>query len=101
MITKPRKGESKIYADAMNVIFQAIKGKRTFQNFGFKVSKIEETETAKNEDRIPMAVYCWIQVLADWVDKECGEMLSGYIPAEKFKKLVNEKIVVRPGYDSS
>ena len=50
---KDKKGEvkdRKIYADAMDVIFNDIKGKRTFQNFGFKAPKVISEDLDTEQD---------------------------------------------------
>ena len=92
--------DAKIYADAMDVIFNSIKGLRTFQNFGFKTKK-----EVLAEDFVPVELSGdpivseanWVQELADWAE-ESGELLSGYIPLEKTKKLVSKKIIVRDNF---
>lgn len=103
LITESTKGDRVIYADALDVIFNAIKGRRVLQPFGFKALKIEEEddETKAGDEANAVAVYTWIQVLSDWVDKETGEMLTGYIPGTGFKDLVTKKIIVRDGFNSS
>ena len=76
---KGKKGEvkdRKIYADAMDVIFNAIKGKRTFQNFGFKAPKIESEDLDRGMEieRIIEEVE-WVQELGDWAHSD-GELFS-------------------------
>ena len=92
-----KKGEVKdrmIYADAMDVIFNAIKGKRTFQNFGFKAPKVEAEDFQKNEiERIVEEVE-WVQKLGDWVSSD-GELFAGHIPSKSMIELVTKKIIVR------
>lgn len=104
-VTTPIKGKKgeiidhKIYADAMDVIFNSIKGLRTFQHFGFKQNK------AKAEDFIPLelngdpivSTAKWIQELADWAEDN-GELLSGYIVKKETEKLVKNKIIVRDNF---
>ena len=102
VITKSKEGESTIYADAMDVIFNAIKRKRTFQNFGFKVGKVDFTEEEISEVMDELLDVCeWNQDATDWVSTETGEMLSGYIAGDGMRELVTKKIVVRTHYNSS
>ena len=84
--------EYNVFVEAMDVIFNAIKGRRTFQPFGFKKPKPEEEEAPQIEEgessieRITKLV--WIQDLADWANEDTGELLSGFIPDETLKKIV-------------
>lgn len=102
VITKTKNGERAIYADAMDVIFNAIRGKRTFQNFGFKVGKVDFTEEEINEVIDELAELAdWDQDTGDWIVQDTGELFSGYSPGDNMRELVGKKIVVRTGYDSS
>ncbi len=89
--------DSMIYADAMDVIFNAIKGTRTFQTFGFKKVKSKEELTGEEEESEVIAEANWIQQLGDWADSE-GNLLSGYIPATFTKRLVEKRLIVRSNY---
>ena len=102
VVSKTKDGERAIYADAMDVIFNVVRGKRTFQNFGFKVGAVDfsKEEIAEVVD-VLLGLADWDQEVADWVVKDTGELLSGYIPGEGMKELVNDKIIVRPMFDSS
>ena len=97
VITKTKTGERGIYADAMDVIFNAIKGKRIFQNFGFKMEKPKENVIDKNDVGEVVALAIWIQELGDWANEDTGELLSDYIPGEGMKDLV-KKIIVRKNF---
>ena len=97
VITKVDK-ERRVFVEAMDVIFNAIKGRRTFQPFGFKKAKEEKEEVVKEERIAEITKLTWIQDLADWADMETGELLSGYIPAESWKHIV-EGIKVSNQYE--
>lgn len=95
--------EKKIYTHALNTIFNAIKGKRTFQPFGFKAVKITEEEieeneiilTEQNEQETPYPqLFMWKQEVADWVNEKTGEMLSGHQLSESLQEIVNNKILL-------
>ena len=95
---KDKKGEvkdRKIYADAMDVIFNDIKGKRTFQNFGFKGIKVvsEDLDIEPEIERIIEEVE-WNQDVGDWI-RDSGELFSGHSPSPSMVELVTKKIVVR------
>ena len=89
-----------IYADAMDVIFNSIKGKRTFQNFGFKAPKVESEDLDRpmEIERIVEELE-WIQELGDWSDSD-GELLSGHVPSKSMIELVTKKIIVRSFFHS-
>ena len=90
VISGKRKGERMIYADAMDVMFNAVMGKRVFQNFGFKAKEAalseeelqKALEEAKEEkEAYAVAEYEWNQEKGDWetstkykVDPETGEV---------------------------
>jgi len=86
----------------MDVIFNCIKGKRTFQNFGFKVGKVDfsSEEVADLVDQLA-GVAEWQQEVTDWVDRETGEVISGYVAGEGMRDLVENKMIVRTGFNSS
>ena len=92
-----KKGEIKdrmIYADAMDIIFNSIKGKRTFQNFGFKAPKVEAEDFQKNEIERIIEEVEWVQELGDWISSG-GELFSGHTPSKSMIELVTKKIIVR------
>lgn len=100
---KDKKGnviDHKIYADAMDVIFNSIKGMRTFQHFGFKQKKkvkAEDFAPLENSRDPVVSTAKWIQELADWAEDN-GELLSGYIIKKETEKLVKNKIIVRDNF---
>ena len=94
-VISKRKDQSVIYADSLDVIFNAMKGRRVLQNFGFKLPNIEENEDVKTTSEMIQAVYEWQSSVNDWVDLQSGECLTGYSPSEKFKDLIENKIWVR------
>lgn len=95
LITKTKKG-SAVFIRPLDVIFQAMRGCRTFQNFGFKHEVIEDgpiSEEAEKlaeeiEEEAVTVVYEWVQELTDWVEEQSGRVLTGYQPTPKFRQLV-------------
>lgn len=110
--TKVISGKSKdkrmIYADALDVIFNAVRGIRTFQSFGFEqidrdiLSEARNTLTAElRQDENIIAVDSFEWALNDWYSATTGEALTNYQPGEGMKDLVEVKTVVRKTWDRS
>jgi len=72
-----------IYIKPMDVIFNAMKGRRVFQPLGVKkrVSEdIEEIQAQEYDIEETQAVFSW--KVNDWVDERTGELLTGYVPTD-------------------
>ena len=97
LITTGPNGKRVIYADALDIIFNAVSGLRTFQNLGFKLSSIQNDDSDQEvtEENI-VDVMKWIPELTDWGSPETGELLTGYVPGEGMKDLVENQIKMRP-----
>lgn len=102
-----------IYADALDVIFNAVKGKRVFQNFGFKGSSEEDSPAEKKTNGYAIREYKYSIERTDWVsrtklevDHETGllseikseEWLTNYRSNSDFKNLVENRIIVRKNF---
>jgi hypothetical protein len=96
LITKAnRSKDGQVFIKPLDVIFQAIRGKRTFQNFGFTAPKEVEKPDEKAmeladeiEEEVIREVYQWKQEHHDWISRQTGKVLTGYVPSPKFRKLV-------------
>jgi Replication protein len=80
-----------IYVKPLDIIFQAIKGLRTYQAFGLKMIT-EDIEELQSEiytyiTKVEHKVWKWLE--SDWVDEETGEVLTKYLPNDDLKKLLN------------
>ena len=102
---------------ALDVIFQAMHGRRVFQTLGFTVAAAPEND--ENADigtsgdtaavkRIGDRLHWeWIQQSHDWVDLASGEVLTGYHPNEQLRQLVErsfpgtQRASDRPGAPST
>lgn len=97
VITDTKEGRV-IFADSLDIIFNAIRGKRTFQAFGFKLPKLDE-ETNVIQHNLVHDRATWIQELADWVtiNYETGEVtgVSGNSPDSRLENFVTKKVVIR------
>lgn len=102
-----------VYADALDQIFNAVRGKRVFQPFGFSAPDAELTaeERAEAEEQAhALAEYTWDRERSDWaidgmaVDQQTGEVvgaaehLTGYQPGDALRDLVENKVVIRAGH---
>jgi len=87
---KSRDGR-KIITSALDVIFQSVVGRRTFQSFGFFLPHETEDEETKHraEQYADEATYEWINDLYNWIDLNTGEALTTYEPSPGFIKLLN------------
>lgn len=101
VLTKTPDGETAIYADAMDIIFNAVSGMRIFQPFGFKAAKeMTEAGTFEINQADVNQVFEWQDEIHDWVDTETGELLTDYTPGDKFRKVVEKGVIIRKGYVS-
>lgn len=74
--------------DRLDVVFQALRGKKTYYPFGglrvvseeVEALQADEFDSLKTEDQI------WVWHQCDWVN-QVGELLTGYEPSEPFRKL--------------
>jgi hypothetical protein len=86
------KDKNKSYVDyvGLNVIFEALKGHRTYSTFGGIKSISEEVENITSKDIENSEKIEWIyqSSLYDWIDENTGELLTGYVPSKSLQKLV-------------
>jgi hypothetical protein len=87
-----------IHLSALDIIFTACKGRRTFQGFGIKLPKKVKAEKpeADSEEAIekPMAdlLYSWNREMSDWVEPTTGEILTGFKPSEAMREVLNRAV---------
>lgn len=94
------KGNRRIYADGLHTMFSALNGVRTMQTFGFKLppEKECEPEASAPASNNVVSVSQWLKDIADWVNHDTGELLSGYIPSDAMKQVV-ESICMSHHYE--
>jgi hypothetical protein len=80
-----------IEVSKLDIIFQAVKGKRVFQPIGLKKTISEDI------DDLEGVIYAdlreesnWIFSTCDWYDTETGEGLTGYEPSQETKMLIEK-----------
>jgi hypothetical protein len=104
-VTVKGKADRVVYADAMNVVFEAMRGMRTLQSFGFRLPKIEQgvidAQGNSELDRVNgagAAVFEYEHSEGNWFDMDTGEVLiPNWAMPESIRRL-SGNIVVRPGY---
>lgn len=78
-----------IHTQSLDVIFNAMRRRRTLQSVGFRLPKIVNTEETKVEHDEVIAILQWHQSVTDWVDMETGETLTNYRPVDAMRELFN------------
>jgi len=103
VISKARSTQNRIFCpEAMDVIFRAIQGRRTFQSFGFLLPKEEMIETVEDSDGVVEAwkeveveiMWSWSQAVHDWTS-DGGEVLTEYEPTVEDKELVQRIVEMK------
>jgi hypothetical protein len=84
---------------ALDTIFKAVRGLRTFQAMGFTLPVADvadedlelntSTESPVSPAGRSIIQWTWGTELTDWIDFETGELLTGYEPSAKMRALVN------------
>jgi hypothetical protein len=82
---------SKIYANALDNIFTALRGKRIFDRFGFNLPK-QQAKKANVNRVIDFEKWEFPANENDWVNPESGECLTGYMQPPELSHLLNECI---------
>jgi hypothetical protein len=82
----------RIHLAALDTMFVALRGVRTFQPCGVikAVSEEIETEIALESGRDEIRFHEWIG--HDWVDRETQQTLSGFIPSEAMQDIPNHLV---------
>lgn len=97
IVTKTEKiGEYSIYVPALDTIFRAMKGMRTFQNFGNIKSVSEEIDELLADDYTDIEPYdfvVWQWERNDWRNMSNGKMLTKYQPSRRMIELVTDGMV--------
>ena len=85
-----------VYADALNIIYKAMAGRRVVQPFGVSAQDVgEDPDKVKQGTGAVMSVWNWEQAVYDWVDVHSGDLLTGYIPCDGMKDLMEKKVIFR------
>ncbi len=88
---KSQKMSRKVYVAALYNIYSAMSGLRLFERFGFN---LPETNSKDNNysvlDNYEELVY--YPQIADWINEDTGETLSGYVPEVELQNLLDERM---------
>lgn len=94
--TKTKDKGFEIYISALNVIYEAMEGLRTFQPFGNIKKQSEDIEELQSElYDMPEEKNVWKWGKVDWASIiEEEKMLSGYKPSDKMILLTTQKMII-------
>lgn len=91
LVTKQPDGRRVTDTRALDIIFQAMQGRRVFQPIGIRmVSEDIEELQAVETDAQPAGNALWQWFGTDWANVETGECLTGYIPSRAMEQLVSD-----------
>lgn len=88
VVTRKGGGKRVIDAKALDIIFNAMKGKKTVQPFGFRVAKQNASNQVNPTVGLIIGILTWSDEYADWLDSD-GYMLTNYVPSAEFMKLLD------------
>lgn len=80
-----------IYAKALHNIFQAMKGKRLFDRFGFHLPP-QPKKQGQSKWVNQYEEWRFSLEAADWINRETGECLTGYLMPAELNQLLSECI---------
>lgn len=88
LVTRTADGRRVTDTAALDVIFQAMRGKRVFQPIGIaKVpEEVESLQAIEAEINPDFDYWQWVQ--SDWASTTTGECLTGYIPSPAMEQLL-------------
>lgn len=91
-------GTKYIPAEALNIIFTAVAGERVFQAFNMKAGPVEPEAVATEPELVELELargerWLWNRELNDWVEHSTGELLTGYVPSDALRDLVERRIL--------
>ena len=104
LVTRNEKTGSRSIMEAarLDVIFEAMQGRRVYQPYGFKVSAdAPDEDAAIGEDGDTDAltgyardvVWSWEQDFHDWCDRSTGELLTEYQPSRAAQSFVHGELL--------
>ena len=86
--------KQQMYVPALDIIFQAMVGRRVFQPYGITMvtEEVEQLQAETIEGLEPGEIF-WEWNDHDWIDQNSGKVLTGFIPDEKLKRLAENVIL--------
>lgn len=87
----PKETDYRIHIKALDTMYIAMRGVRVFQPSGAVKLVSEELEELQAEaiERNQLAAWSWLNSSADWINKETGELLTGYSPSTAVKEIAS------------
>jgi plasmid rolling circle replication initiator protein Rep len=100
--------DDQFYPKQMDIIFRAMKGKRTFQPIGLKKIVSEEIDDQQGQEQsfLPPQneIFVWEQEAMDWISAS-GEIVADFTPTDRHKdyidRLQNNKQLLKQPNDES
>lgn len=89
-------GDFNIYVPALDTIFRAMKGMRTFQNFGSIKNVSDDINDLLSDDYTDIEPYdfvVWQWERNDWRNMANGKMLTNYRPSKRMIELVTDRVI--------
>ena len=90
-----KKGENssyQIYVSALDVILNAMKGKRIFERFGFNAEKKEKVTPIVPQPVTDYKQWEFNPKLSDWQNVDTDEVLTGYTPKHQLTAILSNCI---------
>ncbi|NDI99431.1 protein rep [Flavobacterium sp. LaA7.5] len=90
-----KKGENssyQIYVSALDTIFNAMKGKRIFDRFGFNTEKKAVIEITEPQPVTDYKQWEFNPKLSDWQNTDTDEILTGYTPKHQLTAILSNCI---------
>jgi hypothetical protein len=82
----------KVYAAALDNILQAMKPYRLFERFGFNLPKEARRSKAQSIPKIQAGEWEFDLSKHDWINKETGERLTGYVPLPQVLWILSQNV---------
>jgi hypothetical protein len=80
-----------IYAQALDIIFTAMKGKRIFERFGFNLPRAERPQP-KSQQVFEFENWMYDLAANDWINPDSGECLTNYLVPIELSYLLEEAV---------
>ncbi|MEB0260502.1 protein rep [Mucilaginibacter sp. 10I4] len=80
-----------VYMAALHNIYQAMKNLRIFERFGFNLPKQESKEPIAINQTTDYDLWYYHHKALDWVNRETGEVLTGYTPDYNLVELFEKR----------
>ena len=91
-VMKKGKVPQKVYAAALDNIFQALEPHRIFDRFGFNLPKVEKQCNIQTVPDTQCEDFIYAVEVYDWISEKTGERLTGYAPTAELHWLLSDNM---------